>query len=235
MTRFAWSRQRAFGSAVALAFLCAGLTACTSYQAFHPAEKATAESREGFTAAEYDLETPAGAPVGEAKVWSPGAERAEQDGQTRTVIRVNFTIENESNVPLEFPVEQLRLAAIINGTKLRELPPTEPRTPARVVVPPGEEQQIEARFVPPGDPAPHEIEAFRVRWSTVHPQASFNEVTPFLRSEPPPNRLATPYDAYFYSPFYDPFFTTPFGRHPVIVNDRAYRHPHYRPQRVRHR
>src|SRR5262245_16090938 len=93
----------------ALLVVVAAAAACGSAtEKFLPGERATAQSPQGYTAAEYQIQGERGR-LGEVKVWSRGAYRAEVDGAQRTVLHVGFEVDNSSDEPLTLETGKISL------------------------------------------------------------------------------------------------------------------------------
>lgn len=184
--------------AVALGF-AAGACAAQKEE-FRPAEKATAISPQGYTAAEYDLKARQGGDLGEAKVWSNGAKQVEVRGDDRTVVHVGFTFENNGDTPLKLQLDRTRADVGLKneGGSVTNLQAAQ--VEGDVEVSPGQERQVALYFVLPQKVAPNDINAFRVRWTLANGTKYFSQSTPFVEKPEPRG------PRYYYSPFYDPFF-----------------------------
>jgi hypothetical protein len=202
---------------VSIAALCCACGA--SRERFEPAERATARTAEGYTAAEYEIQGREGV-LGDAKLWTRGAFRAEVRGQKRTVVHVGFELENNSNQPFELVRDQIYLdSATLDRAVVRDIPPTQVN--GSTTVPPGATRRVDAFFSLPPGAMPHDADAFRVHWKIANGSVSYAQRTPFLET---PDRQV-PY--YYYTPFYDPFYYDPYIFSPrVIVHRYPYRHRH---------
>ena len=205
-------------TAAAILLLAAGCGA--RQEQFTPAERMTAMSPEGFTAAEYDLGTKE-KNLGEAKVWSNGAYRKKVRGEKRTVVHVGFYIENHTDQPMTLPMDQLFLdSATLDRNVIENVPPASME--GMTTIEPHGRQRIDAYFALPRGVAPKEVDAFQVQWKLVTDDLVYSQETPFLES--PEERHA---GAYYYTPFYDPFYYDPYIFHPrIVVHGYPYRHYH---------
>ncbi|HLU40533.1 MAG TPA: hypothetical protein VK081_14205, partial [Planctomycetota bacterium] len=105
-----------------LALLCLAGCAATRRH-FIPREGLNATSPRGWPAARYQLVI-AGQSVGETKVWSEGAYRAEVGDDERTILHVGFEIENRSGEEMTFLVDRCQVVDAINdGDPLPDLRP----------------------------------------------------------------------------------------------------------------
>lgn len=194
------------------------LVACggsTAPQSFEPGERATAQSPQGYTAAEYELATSRG-DLGDVRVWSRGARTMEMGGMKTTVVHVGFEVENNTTQPLELWDMELD-SATLQRHILSGIAPA--RIDGDTTVQPGQVRQIQAYFPLPPGVLPHQVDAFRVRWSVRSPDVTYSQHTPFIEKE----------DAlvYYYTPYYDPFFYDWYFSHPrVVVHRYPYRHYH---------
>ncbi|MFW5739731.1 MAG: hypothetical protein ACOC1F_05135 [Myxococcota bacterium] len=185
----------------------AGLTACgASHQGFHPAERATAETITGETAADYEIVTEAGS-MGDVKLWSRGAFETD-DGTT--VIHIGIQLENESSRPIvldDVVLDSLRY----DGAVKSNIRPTGQL--ARVL--PGKSEEFELYFTLPEPADPDRIRAFRVRWKAQAGDSTYQQTTPFHQDR---ERMyaGMPYSYYYYSPYYDPFYD-PFWVRPYPI------------------
>lgn len=202
---------------ITIAALCCACGA--TRERFEPAERATATTTEGYTAAEYEIQG-RGGPLGDAKLWSRGAFVADVRGQERTVVHVGFEIENNSNESLELVSDELYLdSATLDESVVRDIPPLQLR--GSTDVPPGATRRVDAFFRLPAGIQPQDADAFRIHWKIQDGTVSYAQRTPFL--ETPDRQL--PY--YYYTPFYDPFYYDPYIFSPrVLVNRYPYRHTH---------
>lgn len=206
-------------TAMAASLLAAGCGG-PELTSFEPAEKMTARSPEGYSAAEYDLRTDDRA-LGEAKVWSDGAFRKEIRGLDRTVVHVGFLIESHVDEPLRLDTDGMRLrSAILDQRTLEDIQPA--AVEGMTTVQPQGRQQIDVYFALPRGTGPTDVNAFQVRWQLRARALTYRQETPFLQSQ------AEQYAGmYFYTPFYDPFFYDPYGFPTRIVIHRyPYRHYH---------
>lgn len=192
-------------------------------QSFEPAERLTARSPEGFSAAEYDLGTRQ-QDLGEARVWSNGAYRKKIRGEQQTIVHVGFHIENHTERPIALPVDQLFLdAGIIERRVLENVPPAS--VSGVPTIEPHDSQRLDVYFSLPRGIAPQDVDAFQVQWRLAADGLVYSQETPFLKSQS--ERYA---NRYYYTPFYDPFFYDPYIFHPwVVVRPYPYRHYHVFP------
>lgn len=190
-----------------------------SRESFEPAERATAQAPNGFTAAEYAIQGTRG-DLADAKVWSRGAYRAELDGRMQTIVHVGFELENNGNAPLTLRRESLSLdSATLDRRVLQDIYPAS--IVGDLTIPPGNRGEVHAYFAMPEGVKPTDVDAFRVKWRVEDGQVSYSQRTPFVeitRDE----RVA-----YYYTPFYDPFYYDYLFGHPrIIVHNYPYRHLH---------
>lgn len=180
---------------------------------FTPGERATAQTFEGYTAAEYAIASRQG-DLGDAKVFTRGAYRAQVNGRDRTVVHVGFVIENNSRYPLELAPDRLLLdSATIDQRVVQDLEPV--RVEGPLVIQPGDEREVNAYFALPPGTSPTDVDAFRVRWMLAANGITYAQRTPFLERQ----------EEYYYMPHYDPFYYDPFFHHPRIITHRfPYRH-----------
>lgn len=191
--------------------LCAGC----ARRDFVPTEKVEAASAEGFAAAEYDLSTKDG-DLGNARVWSSGAEEVDRPGGgEETVLHVGFEVENTSDAPLRLPADGVRLESVrLDDGVLEGIPVT--RIDGPEVIAPHESARIHASFAMPAGIEPEDMDDFRVRWELRSNGTVHTEWTPFVDS------------AYAYAPMYDPYYVGAFG--PPIhgtVYGYPYGYPYY--------
>lgn len=198
------------------------VTACGGPEqtSFEPAEKVTARSPEGYSAAEYDLRTDDRA-LGEARVWSDGAFPKEIRGLERTVVHVGFLIENHVDEPLRLVTDDMRLrSAILDQRTMEDIQPV--AVEGTTTIQPQSPQQIDVYFALPSGTDPRDVNAFQVRWQLRARSLTYRQETPFIKS-----RAEQYTGMYFYTPFYDPFFYDPYAFPTRIVIHRyPYRHYH---------
>jgi hypothetical protein len=185
-------------------------------ESFEPAERATAQSPQGYTAAEYELATPRG-DLGDVKVWSRGARVMEVNGVSRTVVHVGFEVDNSSVWAIE--LEELAMdSAMLDRQILSGIEPA--RIDGSTTVQPGRVNEINAYFPLPAGVSPQEVDAFRIRWRVRSPDVVYSQHTPFLEN-------VSEAVAYYYTPYYDPFYYDWYFHHPrIIVHRYPYRHYH---------
>lgn len=186
--------------------VAAFLAACGgAREQFTPAERATAQTYDGYPAAEYAISTRAGE-LGDAKVFTRGAFRAEVDGRERTVVHVGFQVENNARYPVRLAPERLVIdSATINEYVLQNVQPTRIEGPAAVR--PGEIREFDVYFALPEGVDPQNVDAFRVQWSLTANGMSYSQHTPFLEYE----------ETYYHTPYWDPFYYDPFFYRPGLV------------------
>jgi hypothetical protein len=199
--------------------IAAGLVACggtSRPERFEPAERATAESPQGYTAAEYELTTRKG-DLGDVKVWSPGARIMEVNGVNRTVVHVGFEVDNSSNQPID--LEDLALdQATLHRQIVSGVQPA--RIDGATTVQPGRVNEINAYFPLPAGVSPQQVNAFRIRWRIHSPDVVYSQHTPFIQN---PGEAV----AYYYTPYYDPFYYDWYFYQPrIVVHRYPYRHYH---------
>ena len=199
------------------------LLGCEPDVAFRPAERATATSPSGYSAADYDIMGPYGH-FADAKVWSRGAYEADMKGDEHIVIHVGFIIENSLDRPIVLDESQLVLDSVtIEGERTLDRRPD--WLEGDVEIPPGSEREVHVYFVLGTDDElePWDIDAFRARWvlRDVEGRLRYSQRTPFLPRRPDVDRAT----GYYYSPFYDPFYHGPhyYNRSP-IVHPSSFRH-----------
>ncbi len=199
--------------------LALGLAACAGPEHFRPAESATAVSPEGYSAAQYPIIIE-GNVAGEAKVWTVGAYREKGGDGARTMLHVGFALENNGNQPMWLDASDIELVS--GSTSSGELPPLRPvKITGTPDVPPGGDGEVHAYFELPPYVKPGKIDSFRLRWSVHTPNGQYAQRTPFLE-QPPIVYTSAPY---FYSPYYDPFYSTfPFYNQVVVVPARSIHH-----------
>ena len=155
-----------------------------------PTERLTAFSPQGFLAAEYDLTTTRGGDLGQARVWSSGAERVRFRGQRRALVHVGIEIQNESDTSLVVDSDRMRLdSATVNGTVFENIAPAQ--IDGDAVIPPGEEATIHVYFAMRPGVYPTDVRAFRFRWALREDGVVYKQRTPFMQ-EP--------------TPYYDPYW-----------------------------
>lgn len=207
---------------LSIAFIVIGAAlvtvACGARQEFTPAEKATARSPEGYSAAEYQIGDKEGV-LAMVKVWSNGAYRRTIRGEQRTVIHVGFAIENFSDEALSVNTEDLRLdLGVLDKRVFDNLKPT--LASGMMVVAGGLQQRFDVYFALPRDVSPRQVNAFQIKWKLGNDKIHYAQETPFLENE-------VERYAYYYTPFYDPFIYDYYFYHPHIVIHRfPYRHYH---------
>jgi hypothetical protein len=189
--------------------IAAGVTllACGgAREQFTPAERATAQTYEGYTAAEYAIDGRRGE-LGDAKVFTRGAFRARVDGRERTLVHVGFLIENNARYPIRLRPERLRLdSATVDEYVLQNVEPTRIEGPA--VVRPGDEREINVYFALPPGVDPQNVDAFRVSWALAFNGDTYAQRTPFVELK----------EVYYHTPYYDPFYYDPFYQRPRIIS-----------------
>ena len=188
----------------------------TTPESFEPGERATAQSPQGYTAAEYELATRRG-DLGDVKVWSRGARVMAVNGVERTVVHVGFEVENSSDREIE--LQDLSLdSAMLDRQILSAIQPA--RIEGATLIEPGQMKQIDAYFPLPAGVSPQEVDAFRIRWRIRGPGVVYSQHTPFIEN-------VSETVAYYYTPYYDPFYYDWYFHHPrIIVHRYPYRHYH---------
>jgi hypothetical protein len=199
------------------------LSGCMGTQVFTPAANATAFSPDGASrAAEYPIEIDQH-PIGDARLWSHGAYRAEVDGSTRTVVHVALLLHNTSAAPISLDDKRLSLEDVVtsDGTLYQVLPAHVDGTTS---VPPSQSAQIDALFALPSGLWPVDVIAYHVAW-TVKGTGVYTQRTPFvgpgyvrfhyLPYGYPYGPYGYYYDGYpgaYWGPGYYPYFGMRFGR-----------------------
>src|SRR5688572_8408846 len=100
---------------------CCVAAGCATTENFTPAERATAISPEGFTAADYEIAVE-GERLGDVMVWSNGAHRSDLDGR-RTVLHVGFRVENDSDLSIEIDPSDVQIHVETDGRIVRRSEP----------------------------------------------------------------------------------------------------------------
>jgi len=204
---------------------------CVTSENFTPAERATAISPEGYTAADYEL-VAEGEHLGDAMVWSNGAY--ERDGDT--VVHVGFQIENVTDTPIELNSDDVQIRVQAEDTTVSVEGPT--LVSGSTVIPPGTERTAALFFELPAGISPDDVYAFRVSWAAHSGSLEYEQRTPFMEYDEP--ALIDPYyrggyygSAFYYTPFYDPFVFSPFNYRPLISRPGPYRYRNYQPSASR--
>jgi hypothetical protein len=167
---------------------------CVNSRAFVPAEHVTGVSPSGEQfAAEYTL-LEGGESLGEVKVWSDGARRDRAEGDTRTVVRVAFEIDNQSGAPLRLEAERLFLEEMPENGKApgRE---RAARVDGATNVPAGESRHVAVTFALPSGVWPSDIPGYSVGWTVLGGKAHSRK-TPFVYVRPPRDANPWSYPAY---------------------------------------
>jgi len=168
------------------------LASCNTATYFRPTEKVSAESEDGFPAAEYEL---ADGPTrwGELRLWSGGAEVREMEGEERTVLIVGFEVENTSDAAIHLEVERPTLDGVfVTGTE-GEAESAAP--PSRASVEADTVQVFQFVFPLLSGVRPKDIGGFRLPWSVRDEAgASYRQFTNFVRLWVP---SASPYYGYY--------------------------------------
>jgi hypothetical protein len=170
---------------------------------FAPTEHATAVTRKGQVAAEYEVMAH-GRIAGETKVWSRGAFEQEEapNDKEQTYIHVAFMLESTDNAPLVLELDKVALESVAAGDR-RFTVSAPTYVKGQSVSPGGGETQVDLYFPMPPDVKPQQLDAFRVRWSVVSDGERYEQRTPFVEYQ-------TPYAGnYYYYPYYDPYFYAP--------------------------
>jgi hypothetical protein len=209
---------------IAGALLLVLAAACAASEKFTPAERATAISPQGYTAADYEMVVE-GERLGDAMVWSNGAHRTESG---RTVVHVGFRVENDTDLPIEIAPEDVQIHVVADDQTIR-------RSQADIVegarvVEPGREGTLALYFALPKGVSPQDVDAFRVSWKAHANGLEYVQRTPFLEYEEPvayPYAYGGLYNSFYYSPFYDPFLYSPFYHRGLIVRPVPYRHYYF--------
>jgi hypothetical protein len=155
-------------------------TGCASERAlFRPREKVQAESPDGYPAALYVLDRD-GRNVGELRIWSAGAWRAETHDE-RTVIHVGLEVENRSGGPLTVDLDATELRDVQGESPVATLQRLDAR--GEPVVPDRGIGRIDLLFgLPDKDPGPRTVQGFHARWLLRGAdQRDYEELTPFGR------------------------------------------------------
>jgi hypothetical protein len=142
------------------------------HQYFRPTEHIYGATVHGFDEAIYQLVGPFG-PFGEAKVWSPGAFR--EDDQN--LLHVNIDLHNTSGVPIVVNPREMLLDPVRAGSELlRRVPAIETQA---LSVAPGAAGRIALRFVLPPDVRPGYVTSFGLRWQVHNGPQAYSQLTPF--------------------------------------------------------
>lgn len=203
--------------------LCFLVAACATPERFTPAERATAISPQGYTAADYEMVVD-GERIGDAVVWSNGARRTHSDGD-RTMIHVGFRVENDTDVPIEIDPDDVEIRAKTDGRTIRKREAD--RIEGSQVIDPEREETIDLYFAMPPGVDPQDLDSFRVNWTARAGDLAYTQRTPFLEYEEPMIYPPYPWIGFYYSPFYDPFLHGPIARRGLIVRPVPYRHYYY--------
>jgi len=181
-----------------LGALVASLVSCMSRpEPFAPTEHATAVTRKGQRVAEYEV-IAGGRVAGETKVWSTGAfEEKEPDDRERTLLHVAFMLESTDQEPIQLEVDNVALDSVDAGGKAFSI--AHPKYVEEKKDAADKETEVHMYFEMPKGLEPQNLDAFRVRWSVKTPEGRYEQRTPFLESELPPNY-------YYYYPYYDPWY-----------------------------
>jgi hypothetical protein len=162
-------------AAVLAALLVSG---CASTQVFTPAANATAFSPDGANrAAEYPIEIDQH-PVGDARLWSHGAYRADVDGSTKTVVHIALLLHNTGATPLTLDDKRLFLEDVLTseGTLYQVAPAHVDGTTS---VPPAQSAEVDAVFALPSGLWPGDVIAYHVAWA-VKANGVYTQRTPFV-------------------------------------------------------
>lgn len=200
------------------------LSSCVGTQVFTPAANATAFSPDGASrAAEYPIEIDQH-PIGDARLWSHGAYRADVEGSTKTVVHVGFLLHNTGATPISLDDKRLFLEDVLtsDGT-LYQVPPV--HVDGNTSVPASQSAQVDALFALPSGLWPGDVIAYHVSW-TVKGTGVYTQRTPFVGPGYvrfhyfPYGYPYGPYGYYFYDGYpwaywgapYSPYFGGRFGR-----------------------
>lgn len=172
-----------------------GAAACAaSHENFRPTENVYGETPEGYADATYELIAGRGQRVGQAKTFSKGAVR--QNDQT--VLHVDFELDATGTVALQLVQSALRLESVQTTDRtLTGLEPT--RFSGQTEAAPGRASTAQADFVLPHEIKPTDVRAFRVEWTVAVGPTLYTEFTPFVVDEI--QDVYVPVYGYYY-PFY---------------------------------
>lgn len=196
--------------AVAAALVMIG---CAGKQEFKPAERAIAQSPEGYQAALYQIAGLDGI-LGTAKVWSMGTSRRLIQGQERAVVQVAFEIQNHSNQPLTMNLDELSAdLGVMDRRIIEDVQPA--MATGSFTIEAKQTRRIDIFFPLPMDINPQQVDAFQVKWKLHDTRLTYSQKTPFIEDQ------IESY-AYYYTPYYDPFLYDHYMFHPRLV---VYRYP----------
>lgn len=169
---------------------------CTPTTPVMPAAHVAGVSPDGrYSATTYVLEQGARR-IGTAQLWSRGPERAEVDGEARTVVHVGFAFDNEGDMPLHFEEGRLRLVDVSAGPSSRNSVPTL-RVDGDRLIPPGQKRDIHAHFVLPPRAWPDDVQAYRVEWA-LEGDSSLVQRTAFVSSSAQRRPYAIYHDGHYW-------------------------------------
>jgi hypothetical protein len=174
-------------------------------QYFRPTERQQGHTAQGHPEAIYTLTGPNGQ-FGEAKIWSRGAYRGQDDA---SIIHVGIELHNTSGTPLSLHAADVVLDSV--HTSAGEFENVRPRAARDRSVDPSAIAETGFEFELPSEIAPGEVDGFLLRWRVHGAGQSYSQRTPFVvhyrRSSYPPV-YAYPY--YYCEPF-DPYCLHPYG------------------------
>ena len=207
-----------------IAWIPALLSGCVLYPSgYHPAERDTAAAPDGYLAAEYDLRASAAdEDLGQARVWSRGAFAGEQAAS----VHVGFAVENKSAAKI-LALDRRDLwidAALDGGAKVENLGATRFEGPDAVAA--GETGEVHVYFSLPPSVRSYDVRAYRVRWSlrVDGREGAYCQTTSFLENRHPRYRTG----AYWYTPYWDPFWHWPYFYPGIVFHFGWYHHRWHR-------
>ncbi|MCA8941355.1 MAG: hypothetical protein KDB80_02240 [Planctomycetes bacterium] len=154
--------------------------ACVSHVAFRPREHVDSESPGGIPAASYSVEHDGRS--SEVRLWTTGVEREEG----RTIVRVEFEVENRFAVPIVIAGADVHVEAIeLDDGSIDRLERV--AVHGSVSTAPGAVGISGCEFVFPEDVGPGDVRAFSVRWKLAEPVV-FEQQTAFRRAPIPAYR-----------------------------------------------
>lgn len=158
--------------------LVALATSCASNRYFRPAERANAETADGFLASQYELDINQQR-WGEVRVWSEGAWVWAEEGESDTLLHVGIEIENALDSPLALNLAETRIEEVRVGDITIDRIDThdivgEPQVDGHTV------GKVHFEFTLPEGYSPRHVRSFRMRWQLLGPDdVLYEQHTPF--------------------------------------------------------